>query len=56
MNDALLDPEEIMQHGVEPYYNGFVPDILLLTPRWKLVAKELYELQLKLECLSIPCE
>jgi hypothetical protein len=55
-NKKGLDPEEIIKHGVEPDYNGYIPDICLVTPRWKLVARELHELQLKLECLSMPCE
>lgn len=35
-----LDPDEQVADGADPGPSGFVPDALLYSPRWKLVAKQ----------------
>ena len=36
-----LDPEAKITHGADPDENGFVVSIAYISPRWKLVKKEI---------------
>lgn len=35
------DPDEMVGHGAEPNKGGWVPDVLISSPRWVLAAREL---------------
>lgn len=35
-----LDPYDTIQHGADPEPGGYIPAILLYSPRWQRVARE----------------
>jgi len=36
-----LDPDESVKHAADPSPSGYVCDICLISPRWRLVAREI---------------
>ncbi len=36
-----LDPDDRVRHGADPDAHGFVVDVLLISPRWERVAREI---------------
>lgn len=50
LND--LDPFETIPHSAEPDHNGFVPGILLYSPRWKTMVPEIKRLDSLMESVA----
>lgn len=38
-----VDPDELVGHGADPNPSGYTPMVLMHSPRWKLITRELHD-------------